>query len=121
MKPYTDWKVGEKYKISNGKLAKVLITDGGGGYPIIGVIFVGGCWVPKAWSSTGLSNVVGHDLVPPEPVKHTRWVNIYPTIAYSNYHLSREAADGESTPLRIACIQITFHEGEGLDNDQISS
>lgn len=59
------------------------------------------------------------------PVKHTGWMNIYPTNEYfdaanfvmpnSGIYKTRDEADlRNGHPNRIACIQIEFTEGEGL-------
>jgi hypothetical protein len=51
------------------------------------------------------------------PVKHKRWVNIYPNNklgASMNAYEDRDAADDLANPSRIACIEIEFEEGQGL-------
>lgn len=49
------------------------------------------------------------------PVTYTWWVNMYRS-QYPTYHASRKLADDydHGTPLRIACLNITFAEGDGL-------
>lgn len=47
------------------------------------------------------------------PVTHERWVNIYPDDVVS-INPSKEQADHRADPYRIACIKITYTEGEGL-------
>jgi len=44
------------------------------------------------------------------PIKHKRWVNIYP----STVHATREEADSGAARNRIACIEVEFEEGEGF-------
>jgi len=44
-----------------------------------------------------------------KPETKTGWINIYPSI-----HRDRATADRGATERRIACIQITYTEGEGL-------
>lgn len=52
-------------------------------------------------------------------VKHTRWVNMYrrtltDACAEVALHLTKEEADKYSGSSRIACVEITFTEGDGL-------
>ena len=47
------------------------------------------------------------------PEEYTVWLNIYPG-GEAMYHAAREIADEYSTGDRIACIPVTFKEGEGL-------
>jgi hypothetical protein len=46
-------------------------------------------------------------------VTHTRWLNLYERGDPFSYS-SRALADEKSAENRIACIQITYTEGEGL-------
>jgi hypothetical protein len=50
--------------------------------------------------------------IKPEP--KTGWINIYPKSLVSNSCRSKEEADEAAGTDRIACIQITYTEGEGL-------
>lgn len=47
------------------------------------------------------------------PVTHKRWLNIYPDARTVLWAL-KEDADINADDDRIACIQITFTEGEGV-------
>jgi hypothetical protein len=47
------------------------------------------------------------------PKEHSLWLNIYPDERPCG-HLTRESADEGAYSKRIACINITFKEGEGL-------
>lgn len=52
-----------------------------------------------------------------EPREHSLWLNIYPDepgYAQAIANGSRAEADVNASPRRIACINITFKEGEGL-------
>ena len=53
----------------------------------------------------------GH--VPEEP-KHSLWLNVYQVEEAACGHATRENADKHASGNRIACINITFKEGEGL-------
>lgn len=46
------------------------------------------------------------------PKEKTGWINIYPHTL--GIHCSKEQADESSKSDRIACIQITYKEGDGL-------
>jgi hypothetical protein len=51
-------------------------------------------------------------------VKHTRWVNVYPD-SYVSYltegaYPTKEDANRYAGKSRVACIEVTFEEGEGL-------
>lgn len=46
-------------------------------------------------------------------MKHTRWINIYPGSGGE----TKAKADAMSNNSRIACIEVTFTEGEGLNRD----
>jgi len=52
----------------------------------------------------------------PEKPEHSLWLNIYPLELgyYAVARGSREEADQRSAEDRIACLNITFKEGEGL-------
>lgn len=48
--------------------------------------------------------------IKPEPI--IRWLNVYATAGI--HHKTKEEADDNSTPGRIACVPFTYIEGEGL-------
>jgi hypothetical protein len=50
--------------------------------------------------------------IKPEPIE--RWVNFYKYPNASHVHASRGDADKAADDRRIACIKVTFEEGEGL-------
>jgi hypothetical protein len=51
-----------------------------------------------------------------KPVTVTGWVNVYPCGELSvEIHASKSEADEYATDRRIACIEITYTEGQGLD------
>ena len=66
-------------------------------------------WFPcpcPAWSITNKYRIKQ------EP--KTGWINIYRDIDEVSLYPSRQYADDVAHPSRIACIQITYYEGEGL-------
>ena len=50
----------------------------------------------------------------PEKPKHSLWLNVYPGGGLACAHATRESADDGADSSRIACLNITFKEGEGL-------
>ena len=62
-----------------------------------------------------------NDLLEVRP-KVTGWINVYEkgrmhTERVSNVHPTKEAADRGAARGRIACVQITLHEGDGLEEE----
>jgi hypothetical protein len=76
-----------------------------------------GVWVAMYWLVDGLGKYhKDYDLFD-VPVKHTRWVNVYPLgddYSITTSFLTKEGADRYGALHRVACIEITFEEGEGL-------
>jgi hypothetical protein len=50
--------------------------------------------------------------IKPQPIE--RWINLYSDYYNTYGYNSREAADDAADSKRIACIKVTFMEGEGL-------
>jgi hypothetical protein len=48
------------------------------------------------------------------PKEHSLWLNVYPSADVACGHATRERADKEAISTRLACLHITFKEGEGL-------
>lgn len=108
-------KVGEgNYQTKDGRKVKIYATDGGGNLPVHGAIK--GCgWWQGEWTLNGGWLTEGecrNDLID-VPKEHTVWVNVYRALL-SSVHPSREKADALAASNRIACLEITFEEGEGL-------
>jgi hypothetical protein len=75
-----------------------------------------GEWAPTGWQIDGTCSHTAYDLFD-IPVKHTRWVNVYPSGVFYSINTSfptKEAADSYAAKHRVACIEVTFEEGEGL-------
>jgi hypothetical protein len=112
----------QEYVTRDGREAKVCVITGGT-FPNTASMLKGfakfpdGVWAQAIWSDDGLGLNKHYDLFD-VPVKHTRWVNVYPSA--SGMYLTegacrnKELADAFSCKNRIACIEITFEEGEGL-------
>lgn len=105
-------------KTRGGREARIYSTDGGGGYPVHGAIYIEEKkqWVQATWTLDGyytVNNRVGScDLVNVSK-KITRWINFY-RHSYVT-HSSREAADSVAdTSRRIACVKVEFEEGDGI-------
>jgi len=120
------WKVGETYKLRDGREAVVLGEHEG---RLFGRVKIRSSWTGSDWrADTGFWGDSSRDgvtsscdLMPPPAPRVTRrvWVSIYPDgIASSSP--SRETADHFSNPSRLACIciELDISEGYGLDKDQ---
>jgi hypothetical protein len=75
-----------------------------------------GVWVGCGWEVDGLSNTAKNLDLFDVPVKHTRWVNFNFTCngSTSTIFKRKSEADSCASISRVACIEITFEEGEGL-------
>jgi hypothetical protein len=74
-----------------------------------------GVWVAMYWLVDGSCSHSAFDLFD-VPVKHTRWVNFNFTCngSTSTIFKRKSEADSCASISRVACIEITFEEGEGL-------
>ena len=119
--------ITKKYQTRDGRAVRIYAVDGGNSYSphsVHGAVQqLNWGWEICSWTSIG-----GHcadrncefDLVEIRP-EHTVWVNIYaehllPSArGWYNVKESKAMADHESAAgERIACIPITFREGDGL-------
>jgi hypothetical protein len=76
-----------------------------------------GVWVGQSWGATGSSKWSRECDLFDVPVKHTLWVNIYPcghSHSITTSFKRKSEADSCASISRVACIEITFEEGEGL-------
>lgn len=98
--------LSKRYRdILTGREVRIYAVDGCYPYAIHGARKDDRGWISGAWKLEQLEEM---------PVTHTRWLNVYEASA-AGIHRTREDADIGSTPDRIACIQITYAEGEGLE------
>jgi hypothetical protein len=113
----------QEYVTRDGREAKVCVvtcdSSLGGNLIIKGFIrYNDGVWVSQSWGAGGSSQWNGECDLFDVPVKHTRWVNMYPNISgtYSTVgaYMNKEGANEFARKARVACIEITFEEGEGL-------
>lgn len=124
----TKFDAGKEYQTRDGRRAKVFIRESNGPWPLLGAYEVSpGNWDFARWQVNGrYVDTVAQptDLMPPEPERRTVWVNIYRDADSGWRNMcseTREDADfraGSRTDLRtdrIACVPVTFAEGEGLD------
>lgn len=100
---------------SSGRGARILCTDAPGDYPIVALVEQpDGAWYPFTFTKYG-HRPSGLRLVN-VPVKRTFWLNVYEN--GDVYRCScRAAADAIKRPHRIACLEITYTEGEGLSQE----
>lgn len=122
--------MGKKYEIRAGVPVTILTVTAEDLYhgPVVGL--VKGWDGPQVWSIDGeyqpknVNRNPNYDLIEVQP-ELEGWVNIYPWngVLYpfkfggnSQAHAfeTKDEADAEATPNRIACIKIKFKKGEGL-------
>lgn len=108
-----------EYQTRNGCAVRLLATDCGEKYPVVGLI--AGNDYPSAWTSCGHFYHHGGESIAdliPKPVTHAfrRWFNFWPDGSGVSY-TTREDADRYG-PGRIACkeVEFTYVEGEGLES-----
>lgn len=103
-----DWT--KPVETADGKKVVIFTTKAKGKKPIVGQ--VKGEDFIRAWPADGSNDWVANSLV---NVKETitRWVNFYPTRYPWDYN-TKDEADKNAAPNRIACIKVEFKEGEGL-------
>jgi len=113
-----DWKLGDA-TTENGDHVRILMLDGGGDWPIIGAVQNGDSesWHTARWRADGMSVTLDRrlHLVPPKR-GGTMWVNFYDDGRTT--HHSRERADefASINGHRLACIEVNWTEGDGLDH-----
>lgn len=111
-----------KVQTRDGRPARIICTNRKGEFPIIALITEadglesylaytadGFLWSNKSPHSSDLINV---------PVKHVWWLNIYNGPTCGTLQPTKELADLNSLSNyynRIACIKVSFTEGEGLE------
>jgi hypothetical protein len=118
--PFVDDGTMTEYVTRDGREAKVCLESRGKLRGFVKCISGSGEWVSIAWSMWGASlNTLEDHVVDlfDVPVKNTRWVNVYPSGVFYSINTSfptKEAADSYAAKHRVACIEVTFEEGEGL-------
>lgn len=113
--------IGKQYKTRDGREGRIYAVDAGGMYPIHGAIQTGSEWCITSWTRVGEQlhgNKCQGDLIEVKPAR-TEWLNINGPNWRSDTgcvhpYETRSEADDHAMPERIACIQITFREGDGL-------
>ena len=103
----------------DGSEARVYTTIGQNPvYPVVGeIIGDEGTWIVYAWTFGGLviaGKANAGDLVN-VPQKHTLWHNI--NSDWKSGYTTRRSADRLAAKNRIACIEVTFTEGEGIADE----
>ncbi len=109
--------INKKYKTREGKEVIIyeILDNPYLTYPIIGRI----SGIPRAdsWRSDGSFVDKGdldlYDLVEIKP-SLTFWVNCYPESSRNHCYDTKDTADFYASPGRIACVEITVEEGDGL-------
>lgn len=105
--------ITKKYKTRLGEHVTIIFTDGRDPYPIVG--YVGESCRISTWSIEGRyqvdDNASCYDLIEIK-APTTKWMNVYKHTCC--LHDSRVEADTKAGDGRIACIKITYTEGEGV-------
>ncbi len=106
---------------SNGRPVRILCVDAKSGFPVVGLILYENQERMDVFTSNGqcFPNDTCEDDLKLVPKKRTGWVNIYSDENASagfriNPWKTRHEADAEAGGYRIACIEISFIEGDGL-------
>lgn len=111
-----DWPHGHKTR--RGLPARIIATDLAGFYPIVAAVKNGPLETAYSYTAAGRYLVNNKDyrldLINAEPESKEGWLNIYPGGANGQLCRSRKMADRLASENRIACVKITYYEGEGL-------
>ena len=101
----------KSYRTRDGREVRIYATDGVKPFSVHGAILFQNGWVDAHWTDTGSYQSEGRDLdlieVKPR-ITGTLWVNVYHNngvLAGGGWH-SKESADSNAAPERIACIPI---------------
>lgn len=102
----------------DGRQVRILCTDMIGTFPMVGLI-KGHCGDEDVamWTSDGkyrLFDDCEHDLMN-VPEKHSVWINFYKSGMRYGWHTSKEMADRQAGEDRIACVNVVFNDGDGLE------
>ena len=102
------------YRTKSGQDVVIYRVCAEGVYPVHGAIGS----ASYSWTTEGHivygDRTDGRDLVEVKE-KRSEWINIYPRSA-GGYN-TREMANALASENRIACIRVTYTDGEGLDNE----
>jgi hypothetical protein len=107
------------YVTRSGSRVRILANDLPGELPICAAVFskdADNQWSAATYTSEGryyLTEEYDWDLMC-APVARTVWVNVYEGCSLLVPWPTKETADEGANPCRIACIPVTFTDGEGL-------
>jgi hypothetical protein len=100
-----------------GKPVKLLHKNIQSAFPIIGIVKEkDGVERSRSWQADGNSSGNEDSDLVPVSKKISAWVNVYEEYPRHSFifHSTKQKADHAATPGRIACIEISGEEGEGL-------
>lgn len=113
---------GAEIQTESGHDVRILMTDGGGPFPVVGAYYTPqeGVWTSHHWREYGETDWFLMSLIEKPQIRvYERWVNVYEDFAET--FMSRKAADLDTTRAdsRIACIHIRqeYTVGEGLEEE----
>lgn len=113
----------KQYRTRDGREVRIYAVDHREPVSVVGAVLSDGEWMSVSWFPTGECYKMCEtlsDLIEVKPrIKREVWVNVYPgENTHWVMHLTKESADRQSMPNRIACVKLVIdcEEGEGLDN-----
>jgi len=114
--------INKKYRTRDGHEVRIYATDGYGPYSVHGAVEPKtGVWILESWTTNGKTSCEvdgSSDLVEAKPrIKRKCFMNIHKDDGLISWgHKTKEQADQNSGPARIACVEIEIdcEEGEGL-------
>ena len=102
------------YTTRVGREVRIYATDGAvGDQQIHGAVKTSDGWRVTWWNGSGGGCRADLDLIEVKP-ERTVWVNFYSDGVAGAGFLARADADSVACPNRIACVKVTFREGDGL-------
>jgi len=114
-----DIDLNKPYLTRSGHRTALLMTVGGGEFPIIGAYEQDGIWRPFAWRKDGTASGLGAgafmDLVE-KTIERDLWINLYPNGAAGGAYATEELAKaqaGTNIEARVK-VKVTYKKGDGL-------
>lgn len=114
----------KKYRTRDGKDVKLLLINGGGTHEVVGAYFIPkdlNIWLPCSWTKEGAYYKIGQaaalDLVEIRP-KHKQWFVLREWQGFEDKKAAIMAAKSRTlVDVPMSVVQITWEEGEGLEDD----
>lgn len=114
-----DWPHG--YVDQHGRPARLICKDALGNFSLVFLITEEAIELPYKTDKDGKNSYRTQFIFnAPEPkTKYTGWANCYANntanrLLHMYVYATKELADQYAAPSRIACVEISFHKGDGL-------